>query len=171
MCTERGEPFPTEPATGPIYVCTRNDALAGIIEATPAHRREDLVFMQNGMLGSFLEGNGLSDATQAACASAHRPLRRHFHPPARPSESAPRLLVQVLLYLAVAKLGEPPIDGITDTNPDGLTAAKGKQTGSQGVGLLEDQARQPACWLPRPSSPVRTPERASGCPKMPTSHM
>ena len=32
----------------------------------------------------------------------------------------------MLLYLAVAKLGEPPIDGITDTNPDGLTAAKGK---------------------------------------------
>lgn len=32
----------------------------------------------------------------------------------------------MLLYLAVSKLGEAPIDGITDTNPDGLTTAKGK---------------------------------------------
>jgi hypothetical protein len=93
---KRGEAFPAEPASGPIYVCTRNDALAGIVAATPEHRREDLVFMQNGMLGDFLEAEQLADATQ------------------------------VLLYLAVAKLGEAPIDGITDTNPDGLTAAKGK---------------------------------------------
>jgi len=93
---KRGQPFPAEPATGPIYVCTRNDALAGIVDATPAHRREDLVFLQNGMLGDFLDAKGLADASQ------------------------------VLLYLAVAKLGESPIDGITDTNPDGLTAAKGK---------------------------------------------
>ncbi|XP_073134406.1 uncharacterized protein [Henckelia pumila] len=33
---------------------------------------------------------------------------------------------QVLAYFAVSKLGEPPIDGITDTNPEGLTAAYGK---------------------------------------------
>ncbi|CAH9075786.1 unnamed protein product [Cuscuta epithymum] len=33
---------------------------------------------------------------------------------------------QVLAYFAVAKLGEPPIDGKTDTNPEGLTAAYGK---------------------------------------------
>ena len=93
---KRGDPLPASPATGPIYVCTRNDALAGIVEATPPHRREDLCFLQNGMLGSFLEEQGLSDATQ------------------------------VLLYLAVSKLGEPPIDGITDLNPDGLTTATGK---------------------------------------------
>lgn len=52
--------------------------------------------MQNGMLGKFLAGKGLSDNTQ------------------------------VLLYLAVAKLGEKPIDGITEFNPEGLTAATGK---------------------------------------------
>ena len=96
VIVRRGEPFPSEPSDGPIYICTRNDALAGIVEATPAHRREDLVFMQNGMLGKFLDGVGLPDSTQ------------------------------VLLYLAVAKMGEAPIDGITDTNPDGLTAATGK---------------------------------------------
>ena len=49
-----------------------------------------------GTTGDFLEAKGLADVTQ------------------------------VLLYLAVAKLDQPPIDGITDTNPDGLTAAKGK---------------------------------------------
>jgi hypothetical protein len=97
---KRGEPFPASPATGPIYVCTRNDALQGVIDATPAHRREDLVFMQNGMLGAFLEGQGLADNTQ------------------------------VLLYLAVAKLGEAPTDGITEFNPEGLTAATGKWSGA-----------------------------------------
>jgi len=92
----RGDAFPAAPASGPIYVTTRNDDLAGVVAATPPERRQDLVFMQNGMLGEFLEEQGLPDATQ------------------------------VLLYLAVAKLGEPPIDGITDTNPDGLTTAKGR---------------------------------------------
>lgn len=33
---------------------------------------------------------------------------------------------QVLAYFAVSKLGEPPVDGKTDTNPEGLTAAYGK---------------------------------------------
>lgn len=93
---KRGEPIPSTPATGPIYVCTRNDALAGIIEATPPDRRADLVFLQNGMLGDFLQEKGLPDASQ------------------------------VLVYLAVAKLGEKPTDGITDANPEGLTSATGK---------------------------------------------
>ena len=91
---KRGEAIPD--GDGPIYVCTRNDALAPIIEATPEHRRADLVFLQNGMLGKFLASNGLAFNTQ------------------------------VLLYLAVAKLGERPIDGITYLNPEGLTAATGK---------------------------------------------
>lgn len=33
---------------------------------------------------------------------------------------------QVLLYLAVSKLGEKPIDGITEVNPEGLTSSTGK---------------------------------------------
>lgn len=33
---------------------------------------------------------------------------------------------KVLVYMAVAKLGEKPTDGITDLNPEGLTAATGK---------------------------------------------
>lgn len=34
------------------------------------------------------------------------------------------------MYLAVAKLGEKPTDGITDTNPEGLTSATGKWAGA-----------------------------------------
>ena len=100
VVVRRGEPIPLEPATGPIYISTRNDDLDAIVEATPPHRREDLVFMQNGMLGKFLDSKGLSANTQ------------------------------ILLYLAVAKLGEKPIDGITEYNPEGLTAATGKWAGA-----------------------------------------
>lgn len=35
------------------------------------------------------------------------------------------LIEQVLVYFAVAKKGEAPIDGKTDLNPEGLTAAWG----------------------------------------------
>ena len=55
----------------------------------------DLVFIQNGMLQPWLDANGLSACTQA------------------------------LVYFAVAKLGEAPVDGKTKTNPEGLTAAHG----------------------------------------------
>ena len=84
------------PKEGPIYVCTRNDVLEGIIAATPENRRQDLCFLQNGMLGPFLEAQELNEATQ------------------------------VLMYVAVAKKGEEPTDGITDANPEGLTTATGK---------------------------------------------
>mmetsp|Transcript_21946 Transcript_21946/g.70656 ORF Transcript_21946/g.70656 Transcript_21946/m.70656 type:complete len:316 (+) Transcript_21946:454-1401(+) len=84
------------PAAGPIYVCVRNDSLEDVIAATPVERREDLVFLQNGWLLPFLEARGLGEATQG------------------------------LVYFAVAKEGDAPVDGITDLNPDGLTAVRGK---------------------------------------------
>eukprot|EP00549_Striatella_unipunctata_P009506 CAMPEP_0118702274 /NCGR_PEP_ID=MMETSP0800-20121206/17789_1 /TAXON_ID=210618 ORGANISM="Striatella unipunctata, Strain CCMP2910" /NCGR_SAMPLE_ID=MMETSP0800 /ASSEMBLY_ACC=CAM_ASM_000638 /LENGTH=256 /DNA_ID=CAMNT_0006603435 /DNA_START=149 /DNA_END=919 /DNA_ORIENTATION=- len=83
----------TEP--GPIYLCTRNDALDGIVESCPEERRKDLVFLQNGYLDGFLESKNLQDNTQ------------------------------VLLYLSVAKKGLAPTDGVTSYNPEGLTAATG----------------------------------------------
>ncbi|GAB5031080.1 Hypothetical protein NocV09_00403530 [Nannochloropsis oceanica] len=91
----RTDPVPSE-GTGPIYIATRNDDLAAVIEKTPPNRRKDLVFMQNGMLGTFLERSALQDNTQ------------------------------VLVYFAVAKKGEAPTDGVTDLNPEGLTAAHGE---------------------------------------------
>lgn len=80
---------------GPIVVCTRNDDLQAVVDATPPERRKDLVFIQNGMLQPWLDERGLGDATQ------------------------------VLVYFAVAKKGDPPTDGKTDVNPEGLTAAYG----------------------------------------------
>jgi hypothetical protein len=53
------------------------------------------VFFQNGMLDPWFKIKGLVGANQ------------------------------VLAYFAVSKVGEPPVDGITDTNPEGLTAAFG----------------------------------------------
>lgn len=81
---------------GPILVCTRNDDLEAVFQSTPQSRWRDLVFFQNGMLEPWLQSKGLNDADQ------------------------------VLAYFAVSKLGESPIDGKTDTNPEGLTAACGK---------------------------------------------
>lgn len=59
----RDDAIPAD-GTGPIYVATRNDDLAAVIDKTPANRRKDLVFMQNGWLGAFLEGYGLQGNTQ-----------------------------------------------------------------------------------------------------------
>mmetsp|Transcript_5492 Transcript_5492/g.7601 ORF Transcript_5492/g.7601 Transcript_5492/m.7601 type:complete len:385 (-) Transcript_5492:237-1391(-) len=95
LLSSRSQTLPPNGA-GPIYICTRNNDLAAIIESTPLERREDLVFLQNGILTEFLETKGLSENTQA------------------------------LIYFAVSKKGEKPIDGKTDLNPEGLTAATGK---------------------------------------------
>ncbi|KAL3375118.1 hypothetical protein AABB24_006559 [Solanum stoloniferum] len=95
VLVKRGEPVPID-FVGPILVCTRNDDLEAVLEATPKSRWSDLVFFQNGMLEPWFQSKGLGDADQ------------------------------VLAYFAVSKLGEPPTDGKTDTNPEGLTAAYGK---------------------------------------------
>ena len=96
VVVRRGEAFPSEPSSGPIFVATRNDVLEDVIANTPANRREDLVFMQNGMLQTFLDAQGLGANTQA------------------------------LIYFAVAKAGDAPTDGVTELNPEGLTAVTGK---------------------------------------------
>ena len=77
-----------ESVTGPIYVCTRNNDLEAIISKTPSSRLQDLVFLQNGILTNYLASKGLSDNTQG------------------------------LVYFAVAKKGDKPIDGKTDVNPE-----------------------------------------------------
>ena len=83
--------------TGPVYVATRNDALASVISKCPDNRRGDLVFYgQNGYIEDFLKEQGVfEDSTK------------------------------VLVYMAVAKLGEKPTDGITDLNPEGRLALEG----------------------------------------------
>jgi hypothetical protein len=59
LLSSRETPFPESSKSGPIYICTRNDDLDAIILKTPADRREDLVFLQNGMLTPYLEEKGL----------------------------------------------------------------------------------------------------------------
>lgn len=92
------DPFPTliEAESVPIYVCTRNDDLNNVVEKVPFHRRNDLVFLQNGVLSTFLKANGLQDASQA------------------------------LIYYGIAKKNDVPIDGKTELNPEGLTSVTGK---------------------------------------------
>mmetsp|Transcript_68464 Transcript_68464/g.164400 ORF Transcript_68464/g.164400 Transcript_68464/m.164400 type:complete len:384 (-) Transcript_68464:8-1159(-) len=94
IVVRRGESFPANAPAGPIFVCTRNDDLKAIIEMTPKERREDLVFIQNGALLPFLEKE-LGKETP---------------------------FTVLLVYFAVAKKGDPPLDGKTDTDPDGLSA-------------------------------------------------
>ncbi|KAG2268519.1 hypothetical protein Bca4012_070714 [Brassica carinata] len=118
LLVKRGEAVPVD-FEGPILVCTRNDDLDAVLDATPQSRWKDLVFFQNGMMEPWFESKGLGDADQ------------------------------VLAYFAVSKIGEPPLDGITDTNPEGLTAAYGKwasdvaarlQSGGLSCKVLEKEA-------------------------------
>jgi hypothetical protein len=64
---------PVSGPAGPIVVCTRNDDLQAIVDATPADRREDLVFIQNGMLQPWLDAQDLGENTQVRCGASGRP--------------------------------------------------------------------------------------------------
>ena len=98
---KRGDAFP--PASGypggrdsfPIIVCTRNDVLNDVVASVPPGRWKDLVFLQNGVIQPWIDDKGLKSCTQ------------------------------MLAYFAVAKLGDPPTDGVTRVNPEGLTCASG----------------------------------------------
>ena len=96
-CTIVGhDDFIDAAGTGPIYVATRNDSLDEIVEKCPQVRRKDLVFIQNGYLDNFLNAKGLIGNTQ------------------------------VLLYITVRYQGAVPIDGVTKSNPEGMTAITGE---------------------------------------------
>ena len=106
LLVRRDDPIPPStdlasfPLGTPIVVCTRNDALDSVFEKTPVERRKDLVFIQNGMLQPWLASKKVDTGNEAA--------------------------TQVLVFFAVSAKGEPPVDGVTDTDPGGLTAAHGR---------------------------------------------
>ena len=75
----RKDPIPQ--VDGPIIVCTRNDDLEEVVQKTPVSKRGDLVFVQNGMVHSWLASHGLENNTQS------------------------------LLYFAVSSRGALPVDG------------------------------------------------------------
>ena len=76
LLSSRETPFPESSKSGPIYICTRNDDLDAIILKTPADRREDLVFLQNGMLTPYLEKKGLITNTAGKLTSPNHSVRR-----------------------------------------------------------------------------------------------
>ena len=63
---------------GPIIVTTRNDDLINVLEKTPKLRREDLLFVQNGMLQSWLAQHGLENCTQALLYFAVSKMEHNF---------------------------------------------------------------------------------------------
>ncbi len=65
-CLGRNDSFGSlmQNAGKPILVCTNAGDLAEVIHATPTRFRPDLVFIQNGMLDTFLTREGLSDSTR-----------------------------------------------------------------------------------------------------------
>lgn len=69
------------PADDPIIVATRCDDLDDVLSRVPQTAREKLIFVQNGMLHSWLLANHLENSTQA------------------------------LLYVAVSARGATPVDG------------------------------------------------------------
>lgn len=48
----------------PVLVAVRNDDLEVVLERVPAHRRPDLVFIQNGMVRPWLRSHALVGATR-----------------------------------------------------------------------------------------------------------
>lgn len=52
------------PDTGPILVCTRADDLDAVVARVAPERRADLVFVQNGMLRTWLAERGVTGATR-----------------------------------------------------------------------------------------------------------
>jgi len=50
--------------TGPVLVTVRNDDLDAVVARVPEARRDDLVFIQNGMLRDWQAAAGLSHATR-----------------------------------------------------------------------------------------------------------
>ena len=112
---KRGDPIPAD-HPGPVYVCTPTADLAAVIAACPEEKKDDLVFMQDGMLEPTFQRNGIYGPTQAS------------------------------LWLSCPRLGGKPVDGITSEAAEGLTAVSGKWAGAfamrMGTGDLSCHVRQ-----------------------------
>lgn len=52
------------PQGDPIVVATRNDDLLDVLQRVPDYRRDDLVFIQNGLYRGLLQNNQLQGATR-----------------------------------------------------------------------------------------------------------
>jgi len=95
VVVKRGNLIPAD-HPGPVYVCTQTADLDAVIAACPPEKKDDLVFLQDGMLEPLFQRHGLYGPTQAA------------------------------LWLACMRVGGKPLDGITADAPEGLTVVSGK---------------------------------------------
>lgn len=110
----RGAPLPPG---APIVVCTRNDDVDGVIAATPADRRADLVFVQNGVLAPVLARWGLEGVTQGVLWFA-APDRSGRAEPGPPS-----LFHGVHAARMVATLGQLGLPAAVLPDPEALRVA------------------------------------------------
>jgi hypothetical protein len=101
---KRGDAIPAN-HPGPVYVCTQACDIEAVIAACPEEKKDDLVFMQDGMLEPIFQRTGLYGPTQAA------------------------------LYLACMRKGGKPVDGTNSESPEGLTTVSGKWAGALAMRL------------------------------------
>lgn len=69
----------------PILVCTRNDDLSDVLSRVPSSRRDQLVFVQNGMLRPWLSEQGLTGCTRGLLFFAVPSRGEDAHPGPDPS--------------------------------------------------------------------------------------
>lgn len=99
------------PAGAPILVAVRADDLAGVLAQIPRHRREDLVFVQNGAIRQHLSALGVGDATRGLLFFAV-PTRGGDLSPGAPSPFVgPRAEAVVAAFLAGGVPAEVVSDG------------------------------------------------------------
>ena len=71
------------PAGDPVMLAVRNDDLREILPRIPIHRRDDLVFVQNGAIRELLDGGPRAwRARPAACCTSSPPDEGSRRPPA-----------------------------------------------------------------------------------------
>ena len=104
VIVKRGDVIP-ENHPGPVYVCTQLADVEAVIASCPESKRDDLVFMQQGMLEPLFQRHGLYSPTRAS------------------------------LWLACMRKGGKPVDGVTSESPEGLTTVTGKWSGALAMRL------------------------------------
>lgn len=114
VLVKRGELIPAD-HPGPVYICTQTADLDAVLAMCPEEKKDDLVFLQDGMLEPLFQRQGLYGSTQ------------------------------VSLWMAQMRVGGKPVDGATRDQPEGLTTVSGKWAGSVamrlGTGDLQCQVR------------------------------
>ena len=65
VLVKRGDPIPAD-HPGPVYVCTQAADLEAVLAACPEEKKDDLVFLQDGMLEPVFQRTGCYGCTQVS---------------------------------------------------------------------------------------------------------